>query len=149
MDERTNLKMRIVLDTNILLVSFSEKSASHWVVDALKKKKFEIAYTTEILQEYEEKFGEHWNAQMAELVVTSILELPNTVQTNIYYKLNLITYDKDDNKFADCAFASNASYIVTDDTDFDVLKKIDFPAIQVISLKEFKQILINKNLLYS
>jgi len=139
--------MRIVLDTNILLVSFSERSVSHWVVDAFKKKKFELAYTTEILQEYEEKFGEHWSVQMAELVVTTILKLPNTVQTTVYYKLNLITHDEDDNKFADCAFASNANYIVTNDTDFDVLKKIDFPVIQVISLKEFKQILLDRNLL--
>ena len=139
--------MRIVLDTNILLVSFSERSTSHWVVDAFKNKKYELAYTTEILAEYEEKFDEHWNAFMAETVATTILELPNAIATTVYFHLNLITRDEDDNKFSDCAFASNADYLVTSDSDFDILKKIDFPKISIASLDEFKQILLGANLI--
>lgn len=109
--------------------------------------KFELAYTTEILAEYEEQFGKHWNPMMAEAVVTSILELPNAVPITVYYQLKLITVDADDNKFADCAFASNADYLITDDSHFNVLKKVDFPKIQVISLERFKQILLDRNLL--
>lgn len=139
--------MRIVLDTNILLVSFSAKSASHWLVDALKRKKYELAYTTEILTEYEEKFGEHWNAAVAESVVRTILELPTCLATTLYYRLNLISHDSDDNKFVDCAFASNADYLVTNDSDFNVLKNIDFPIIRVVSLQEFKQLLLDRNLI--
>lgn len=139
--------MCIVLDTNILLVSFSSKSASHWVVDALKMQKFELAYTTDILVEYEEQFSQHWNAGMAEVVITTILELPNTVPITVYFELNLINDDKDDNKFVNCAFASNADYIVTDDGHFDILKTIDFPQFKAISLKQFKQILLERNLL--
>ena len=33
----------------------------------------------------------------------------------------------DDNKFVDCAFAANATYIVSDDKHYDVLKEVDFP----------------------
>lgn len=139
--------MRIVLDTNILLVSVSDKSATHWLFDAFKKKKFELAYTTEILAEYEEQFSNHWNTKIAEVVVASSLELPNGIATTVHYQLNLITYDPDDNKFVDCAFASNADYLVTEDNDFDVLKKIDFPLIRVLTLKDFKQILLDRNLL--
>jgi putative PIN family toxin of toxin-antitoxin system len=129
------------------LTSFSDRSASYWVVDALKNKKFELAYTTEILAEYEEKFSEHWNEYMAETVITTILELPNAIPTTVYYKLNLISNDVDDNKFSDCTFASNATYLVSNDTDFAVLKLINFPFIQVVTLQEFKQILLDKNLL--
>ncbi|RYZ20566.1 MAG: putative toxin-antitoxin system toxin component, PIN family [Chitinophagaceae bacterium] len=137
--------MRIVLDTNILLTSFSDRSATHWIVDALKNKRFELAYTTQILAEYEEKFSEHWNAFMAETVITTILELPNTIPTTVYYSLNLLTNDPDDNKFADCAFASNATFLVSNDNDFTVLKSIDFPVIRVVTLQEFEQILFEKN----
>ncbi len=139
--------MRIVLDTNILLVSFSRKSKSYWIVEAFRAGRFELAFTNEILVVYEEEFDEHWNAIVAEDVVTSILELPNAIQTTVYYSLQLINQDPDDNKFADCAFAANADYLVTDDGHFNILKRINFPAIRVVSLPEFKQILLDANLL--
>lgn len=139
--------MRIVLDTNILLTSFSDRSATHWVVEALINKKVELAYTTEILAEYEEIFSERWNSFMAETGITTILELPNAIPVTVYYNLNLILNDEDDNKFADCAFASNATYLVSNDTDFAVLKSTLFPPIQVVTLQEFKQILLDKNML--
>ena len=37
----------------------------------------------------------------------------------------------------DCAFAANATYIVSDDKHYDVLKEINFPQIIVLKLKEF------------
>jgi predicted nucleic acid-binding protein len=40
-------------------------------------------------------------------------------------------------KFVDCAFAANATYIVSDDKHFDVLKDISFPQLLVLKLKEF------------
>ena len=139
--------MRIVLDTNLLLVSVSPKSKSHWLFDAFIEGKFEIAFTTEILTEYEEQFSQHWNAEAAEAVITSLLELPNAVACTVYYHLNLIAADNDDNKFVDCAFVSNASYIVTEDTHFNILKKVVFPNIPVVSLNEFKQILLDRKLI--
>lgn len=139
--------MRIVLDTNILLVSASPKSESYWLFDLLRKRKFELAYTTEILAEYEEQFSKHWSLQAAETLIAILLELHNAVPTIIYYHLRLIGIDEDDNKFVDCAFASNADYIVTEDHHFSVLKTLSFPTIQPISLQEFKQILIERNLL--
>lgn len=142
-----NTNMRIVLDTNLLLVSVSAKSKSHWLYDAFIKGKFELAITTEILVEYEEQFSNHWNEQAAEDITTSLLELPNTFTCIVYYHLNLITADPDDNKFEDCAFASNSTYLVSEDAHFTVLKKVAFPQIQVLSLKAFKQILLDRNLI--
>jgi uncharacterized protein len=55
--------------------------------------------------------------------------------------------DEDDNKFADCAFAANADYIVTNDSDFNVLKKLTFPVIKVVSMVEFKDILISQKII--
>jgi predicted nucleic acid-binding protein len=54
-----------------------------------------------------------------------------------YYRFNLITKDYDDNKFVDCCISSNASYIVTNDHHFDVLKGIKFPRVNVINAMSF------------
>jgi len=53
---------------------------------------------------------------------------------------NIILFGKDD-KFVDCAFAANATFIVSDDKHFEALKEIQFPKIFVLKLKEFLGIL--------
>jgi len=53
----------------------------------------------------------------------------------------LINEDPDDNKFIDRAFASNCDYLVTNDKHFNILKTIEFPAIKVIKLDEFKELI--------
>lgn len=46
--------MKIVLDTNILLVSFSSKSPLNWIWKSLLQNRFTLCATTDILLEYEE-----------------------------------------------------------------------------------------------
>ena len=48
--------------------------------------------------------------------------------------LALITEDPDDNKFVDCAFAANADYLVSNDRHFDILSKIPFPHLNLVTL---------------
>ena len=133
--------MLAVVDTNVLLVSVSERSKYHWLYDAIKEKRLDIAITHDILMEYEEKIGEHWHPEVASNVIRSLLELPNVKLTSSYFALNLIAIDPDDNKFVDCAFAADADYIITNDSDFSVLKRINFPTIRVVNIDEFKDIL--------
>jgi predicted nucleic acid-binding protein len=59
------------------------------------------------------------------------------------FNFNLIVNDPDDNKFADCALAANAHYIVTNDRDFNVLKKLSFPKIGLLKTQEFTAMLIS------
>lgn len=132
--------MRIVLDTNVLLVSISSRSKHHWLYQALLNQKFQLYITHDILTEYEEKIGQHWHPDVAKSVVRTLLELPNVHQSEIYFHLRLIENDPDDDKFADCAFANNCHYLVSNDKDFNVLKTIDFPRIKVVKLEEFKLI---------
>ena len=49
----------------------------------------------------------------------------------------MIESDHDDDKFVDCAFAANATYIVSDDKHFDVLKEISFTQLLVLKLKRY------------
>lgn len=135
--------MVAVIDTNVLLVSISTKSKYNWLYQAILNRKIAIAFSNEILTEYEEVITSNWNAEAAKNAIRSLLELSSSKLIVAYFKLNLIVCDADDNKFADCAFAANADYIVTNDADFNVLKQLTFPAIKVVSIDEFKNILIS------
>jgi uncharacterized protein len=46
--------MRIVIDTNCLLVSIPKFSETRWLFDGLRSGIFEFGITTEILEEYED-----------------------------------------------------------------------------------------------
>ena len=50
----------------------------------------------------------------------------------------------DDNKFVDCAIAANASYIVSQDHHFDILKTIEFPKVELIDIDTFMALLDNE-----
>jgi predicted nucleic acid-binding protein len=64
--------------------------------------------------------------------------LPNLVFVNKYYFWQLIPQDEDDEKFADCAIASGAEYLVTNDRHFNHLKTLEFPKIKVLNEDEFR-----------
>lgn len=61
----------------------------------------------------------------------------------IYVHFSLIEADPDDNKFVDCAVAADAEYIVTNDSHFNVLKKIDWPKISIITIEDFASQIAN------
>ncbi|CAN2041876.1 putative toxin-antitoxin system toxin component, PIN family [Candidatus Magnetomoraceae bacterium gMMP-15] len=136
---------RYVIDTNVLLVSISSKSQYHWIFQRLIHQDFELSITTDILSEYEEIISNKYSATVARNVIRTLLLLPNVIQTNVYYNWNLITNDRDDDKFVDCAIASNADAIITHDKHFNIIKNISFPPINIINISEFKAIL-NKQL---
>jgi putative PIN family toxin of toxin-antitoxin system len=131
-------KLKIILDTNVLLVSISSKSPYHWIFAKLIEGAFDLGITSEILLEYEEVIGRKYNETVAKDVLRTLLVLPNVQQVTVYYKWNLIEADSDDNKFVDCAVSFNANGIVTQDKHFNILKTIDFPKINLISVSDFK-----------
>jgi putative PIN family toxin of toxin-antitoxin system len=131
----------VVVDTNVLLVSISSRSKYHWLYQLILGKKIRLAITQEILTEYEEQLAHHWHPDVATNVIRSLTELSTTMLTTVFYKLNLIVLDEDDNKFVDCAFAANAEYIITNDTHFNVLKTIDFPSIPILNISQFQHLI--------
>jgi putative PIN family toxin of toxin-antitoxin system len=133
--------MRIVLDTNCLLVVLPVSSPYRCLWDAFRQKRFTLCYTTEMLQEYEELLSRFYPLEFVSLTVEMLLKSPNIIQTIPYYKWNFISVDPDDNKFVDCALNASADYIVTNDKHFNVLKNVDFPKINVINIDTFKTII--------
>jgi putative PIN family toxin of toxin-antitoxin system len=134
--------MKIVLDTNCLLVSVQEYSEFFWLWQAFRDEKITLCYTTDILNEYYEVLSCYFSVTFAETVIEEILLSPNTMPVTVYYKWRLITADADDNKFVDCAVSANATCIVTHDRHFNVLRDIEFPKINVIDIDAFKKTIL-------
>ncbi|MDM8523035.1 putative toxin-antitoxin system toxin component, PIN family [Desulfococcaceae bacterium HSG8] len=133
-------KLRIVPDTNILLISVSSRSKYHWIFQKILDGDFDLYVTNEILAEYEEIIASKYNEVVAGNVLRALLKLPNIHRQTVYYRWNLIVGDPDDNKFADCAVSANAHYLVSNDKHFKVLNKIGFPKIEVLTMEAFEAI---------
>ena len=128
---------RIVLDTNSLVQIIPGKSRYRKIWEAYKNGEIQLCVTTEILDEYEEILQRLTNEKTAKMIIDFIANSKFTVFIISYYKFHLIKADPDDNKFTDCAVAANARCIVTEDKHFHILKQINFPKIDVITLDEF------------
>ena len=136
---------RIVLDTNSLLVSISKKGSAYPVWKGFQEDRYTLCVSNEILAEYEEVIARKTRPEIARNVIDYIMQRKNVELIDPHFHFNLIAADPDDNKFVDCAFAANATYIVSDDTHYDVLKEIRFPELLVLKLKVFIEKLLQDN----
>ncbi len=107
--------MRIVLDTNVLLVSIGKKSRYRPIFDAFLQQKYTLIMSNDLLLEYAEIIEFKTNALVADNIIELLLSKPNVVQSEIYFKWELLKIDYDDNKFVDTAIVGNVDYIVTND----------------------------------
>ena len=133
---------KVVIDTNVFLVSISSKSKYHWIFEALLNEEFFLCVTTEILDEYAEIIEQKMGYEAGETAMALILSLPNVIFINSFFRFNLLK-DPDDNKFVDCAIAANADFLLTHDSDFNILKSIEFPKVKVIDTNQFRIELFN------
>lgn len=133
--------MKVVIDTNVFLVIIPSSSRYHQAYEALKENRFDLAISNEILLEYEEQLSLRYHIPNASEILENLLENNNIQLYNPEYRWNLISQDPDDNKFVDCAIASNSDWIVTNDKHFNVLLDVDFPKVNIIPIAEFIQLL--------
>ena len=136
--------MRIVLDTNVLLVSIPRNSNYRIIFDSFLSKQFTIVVSNDILSEYAEIIAQKANETVSTNIIEMLLSAENVEKQDIFFKWQLIEIDKDDNKFIDCAIAGNVDYLVTNDKHFDVLKSIEFPPITLINIEEFIELLTDR-----
>jgi len=134
--------MKIVLDTNLLLVSISRRSETHLIFELLLEGYYDLCVSTDILLEYEEIIGREMGSSYAAEVIDLLLELPNIHRVERYFEWRLLG-DADDNKFADCAIAVGADFLVSEDRDFRPLKNIAFPKINLLRKDEFIRLLLS------
>ena len=118
--------MTVVVDTDALWPALSARHRFKAIIRAWAAGRFAWAMNIAILLEYEEilvpRLGaERWR-EFVELLDT-IGELRGNVRhIEPSFHFHLIAADPDDDKFADCASAAGADWIVTEDTHFDALR---------------------------
>lgn len=116
-------------------------SPYHFIYKFLVNGKFNLAVSTEILLEYEEIVQQKYGTNATNAFIALLKELPNVLHFTPYYKWQLIDTDPDDNKYSDCFIAGEASFLVTEDKHFSILKNISFPNISGISITDFIELL--------
>ncbi|MCB0650645.1 MAG: putative toxin-antitoxin system toxin component, PIN family [Saprospiraceae bacterium] len=129
--------MKVVIDTNVLLMSLPKISKYRPIFDGLIQSKFQLAISNEILQEYIEIIGQKTNNEIAQNLAELLIKLENVEKIDVYFRWNLIQKDPDDNKFVDCAISAGVKYIVSNDKHFNALKEIDFPPVEIVDADTF------------
>ena len=131
-------KPRIVLDTNVFLVSLTSRYKYHWIYQALLQGKYELVLSNEILTEYQEQISLRYGLRQTDATLDYLLMLPNVYLHNPSFQWQLIDKDKDDNKFVDCFIASQSDFIVSNDNHIYQIRHNDFPVIRVLRYNEFE-----------
>lgn len=130
---------RIVVETNVLVAIIGRKSPFRWIFDRILFGDFILCLSNEILTEYAEILEQKNGPEVATNLVNFLAVYPYVQKTEIYFSFNLISQDADDNKFVDCAISADAYCLVSNDGHFNVLRTLEFPAVNVLTLAEFER----------
>jgi len=136
--------MRVILDSNVLLVSLPKLSKYRIIFDEFLNNNLIFIISNEVITEYFEVISRYSNDVVASNLLELLLIKSNVERFDIYFNWNIITEDFDDNKFVDLAISSNTDYLVTNDKHFNILREVEFPKVNVISLDNFIELLNNK-----
>ena len=129
--------MRVVLDTNCLIMAISSRNRYNIIWKSFLVGDYILWITNEILEEYVEVIGRNISPTVADMVAFTILTRKNVLKFDPHFRFNLIKADPDDNKFVDCAIVSGAKCIVTEDKHFRVLDSISFPHVDIVGIDAF------------
>ncbi|MBQ6772167.1 MAG: putative toxin-antitoxin system toxin component, PIN family [Bacteroidales bacterium] len=132
---------RLVLDTNSLIQCIARRSPYHDLWLSFLDGRNTLCVTTAILNEYAEILERKASPKFASLALDVIVNNPYTHFATPFYNFHVIVADPDDDKFVDCAVVSNAKFIVTEDSHFDVLKSIGFPPVEIIGLDDIMEMI--------
>lgn len=108
--------MRIVLDTNVFISGIFFSGPPFQILQAWKDSKIQIVLSQEIINEYQ-RVAESLSNKFPSVDISSIIDLVTIygeiVDTKGFEVLECS--DPDDNKFIECAIASNSKVIVSGD----------------------------------
>lgn len=134
--------MRVVFDTNVLLVSLPSHSPFRALYQAVVDERLTLYVTTEMIAEYEEQISRRLGIARTDVQLRELLNLPAVQEITVYYQWYLLAeIDADDDKFVDCAVACGADYLVTNDRHFNRLRAIPFPVVNIIKAEDFLELL--------
>ncbi|HEY9000406.1 MAG TPA: putative toxin-antitoxin system toxin component, PIN family [Mucilaginibacter sp.] len=131
-------KLRLILDTNIFLVSLAPNFKYHWIYQSLLQNKYDLILSNEILTEYQEQISIRYGLERTDASLDFLLLLPNVILKNPSFLWQLVEIDKDDNKFIDTYIAGQCDYIISNDRHIHQIKASKFPQIAVLRYDEFE-----------
>lgn len=120
------MALTVCIDTNVVLGLFTVGHPHRPLFEAWFNGQLNWALSTDTLFEYEEVLQRQGSAAKAEMM-KRIMQLVHTLHGNCprispTFRFGLIVGAPDDNKFADCAIAAEADFIITSDRHFDILR---------------------------
>lgn len=130
-------KLRIILDTNVLISGLlSSSSTSQKVFDIVTKEEIllisEITFTEIYQTLIRPKFDKYITLEKRLIFLTNLRQKAQVV--DIIETINICRDDKD-NKFLELAVSGNANFIITGDQDLLVLNP--FRNIEIMTINEF------------
>lgn len=135
--------MKLVLDTNVFISGIFFSGPPSQILKAWKQSKLQIILSKEILIEYQ-RVGEELAAKYPGIDIEPLIELLTIYGEVVETKGISISVceDPDDNKFIECALASNSKLIVSGDKH--LLKISGYQEITVLQPREFIDIHFKK-----
>lgn len=108
--------VRVVADTNVYISAILFGGKPERIINMARNGKIELLISPDILAEVARvlkgKFG--WTEEQVRVTLAEISSITTLITPKI--RLNVITEDKADNLFLECALAGGAKYIVSGDT---------------------------------
>jgi len=114
--------MTVCIDTCVLLQAAKAGHPLHVIFEAWLQRRFQWALSNDILIEYREVLtlrsgADRWK-QLDRVFALAEAAGGLLVKVQPSYRFHVVTADRDDNKFTDCAITANADYLLTDDAHF-------------------------------
>ena len=128
--------MRIVLDTNVFISGIFFSGSPSQILKAWKDAKIQVVLSKEILSEYQ-RVGDTLSAKYSGIDIAPIIDLL-TIYGEVVETKDIsvsICEDPDDNKYIECAIASNCKLIVSGDKH--LLNASGFQEIEVLKPRKF------------
>ncbi|MBU1074698.1 putative toxin-antitoxin system toxin component, PIN family [Patescibacteria group bacterium] len=126
--------IKIILDTNVLITGVQDESSYAFrIIDACRKKKIQAIFNRPLLKENRLKSRE----LIKEREYLKILEDFYRKAKNVPHKsrVQVVKWDKEDNKLVEAAIDGKAGYIVTEDNDLLFLG--EYNKIKMVTPQEF------------
>ena len=140
--------MRVCIDTNVMLSALARGSPLLPLLDAITSGRLELVVSTAILFEYEEIAQQQGGATFSGKLMHMIALVAQVHQTIHFaepsFEFHTIPTDTDDNKFANCAIAAHADFVITEDKHFAALANAGYKP-QPITAMEFIQRYLKTN----
>lgn len=135
-------KLKVVLDTNVLVSSLLFKGELSEIISFLKKNAIILLFSEETLKEFI-KVLHYPKFDLSEDEIDYIIHIeimPYSEMNKVNFKLEeRLCNDKEDEKFLELAISSKADYVVSGDKE--ILKLEEIHGIKINSPKRFLQIL--------